>query len=547
MTRSRKIGFSCAALGATLLALALNACGRASSEEELQIDSNTNWLMRCDSDAQCSGSLRCYCGQCSQPCSQTDQCGLLIGAECSSALSACSGASAGGLCVLGCQSDAECGNDFSCSSGQCVPRPCEVPSMTSDDLYAMIAYDLLQLDSDDAPFTRYLGIANHSGLSSCGATLTAERQGASKLVNSLSTLPTLTAPAEVDVAQSLYRIDLRDYGWDHALTINGATYADVWEAIAANNPFAVPFAGDDADDASADTGTTTPVMFVNSFVATTTRPDIYYAILGIPETREELGAELGVAASPDLLAGALQGEENGGTSIVSSHWQTQTRTGYLWEIADNAPLGTSLLQNPLRPPAGDRELIFSLPNGLQAFATMAARGTRSESSDNFLDTEENDFRARAPRSLLRVHSPRVVVEDDVRAAIQANPGAFAPDVEAEILRLYAGPEAIDAVVEDEFQSLTRPALETLHVDVRLPEPITLTFAGYDRDVDLETAAGEFMMSPDDLRESLDLLAPELGVLNGGRIDRDDFAVLFVESLCILSVVNENMPLPGYCY
>jgi hypothetical protein len=547
MTLSGRIRFSFAALGAALLALGLHACGRAASEEELQIDSNTNWLMRCDSDDQCSGALRCYCGQCSLPCSQTEECGLLSGAECSpSGNAACSGAPSGGLCVLGCQSDAECGTDFTCDAGECQPRPCQISVQSWDDLYQMVANDLGRLDADTAIYTRYLSTANHNDLASCGAALTAERQGASKLLNSLSNEPAITTPTEVDTAQTLYRIDLRDYGWDFAVNVGGVYYGDVWDLLTANNPFAVPFVGDEADDAVADSQTTTPVMFVNSFLATATLPDIYYAILGTPPTYEELSARNGITgAAPDMLAGLPSGSA-GVDETIAAHWESQLRTGYVWEIAQTGRPAGSLLENPLSPPVGARQLIFSLPNGLPAFATFASDGNRTASSDTFLDVMENDFRARAPRSFWRQHYPRPAIPDEVHADVQNATAAYTPSVRAEVLRLFPGPQAVDALLEREYQSFTLPALEAAHVDARLPEPIVLGLANFDRDVGLAEAAGELMISPDELSDNLDILDPALGVLRGGRLDRDDFAQFFRQSVCVLGVVNNNTPDPADC-
>src|SRR5688572_22249313 len=99
--------------------LAAGSCGKASDSTPFQLDSNTNWLKRCDADDQCDGSLRCYCGQCSLPCAGGDECSLLAGAECASSGGAvCSDQpGAGGLCVLGCSSDQDCGLDFACTAG----------------------------------------------------------------------------------------------------------------------------------------------------------------------------------------------------------------------------------------------------------------------------------------------------------------------------------------------------------------------------------------------------------------------------------------------
>jgi hypothetical protein len=48
-------------LSGLLLSLSAGSCGKVNESRPL-FDSNTNWLVPCVADDQCSGSLRCYCG-----------------------------------------------------------------------------------------------------------------------------------------------------------------------------------------------------------------------------------------------------------------------------------------------------------------------------------------------------------------------------------------------------------------------------------------------------------------------------------------------------
>jgi len=106
------------ALSALALALGLGSCGKVAEGNEELFDSNTNWLLRCREDEHCTGSLRCYCGICTKPCGENSECGLLSGAECAESGESLCGeqASAGGLCVLACTGDLDCGAGFSCSA-----------------------------------------------------------------------------------------------------------------------------------------------------------------------------------------------------------------------------------------------------------------------------------------------------------------------------------------------------------------------------------------------------------------------------------------------
>lgn len=534
------------AIAGGLLALALGSCGKVGDEgdgDTLQIDSNTNWLMRCSSDDQCSGSLRCYCGQCSQPCSESQECGLLAGAECASTGGAVctTEPNSGGLCILGCSGDAECGPDFTCTDRQCVPKPCNGGYKSWDDVLAMVAFDLSRLDADDAVFSRYVSLANRWSYGACGRSLTAERQGLSKLVNSLSRSTTITPPTIIDADETLYRINLLDYDWDRPIAVAGTAYTDVWEAIALNNPFAVFFVGDDADDAVADTNTTIPVMMANSFIATATRPEFYYAITGIPNSYEEQRGDLSIDPN-------LPGSHAGYDGIIAIHRPLGAYSGYLWDLASVEGGQAAVYRDPLQNTASERQLIYTLPNGLQAFMYTGADGQRLNDSDVLLDTNVSNFRATVPLTPLRQHSPRPSVTDAVRDNLErSDPGLYPLAIENAIVAAYPGREAITQQIDADYEAYTWPALQAAGVNVVLPEPITTAFDEYDRDLLMEDVAGELMVTKEMLDENLVLLDPAFNILRNGFMDRDDVALLFHEALCIMTSVNVNTPAPESCF
>jgi hypothetical protein len=535
-----------AALAGGLLSLAIGSCGRVADEEPLQIDSNTNWLLRCDSDTQCSGSLRCYCGQCTQPCASTNECGLLEGAECAPTGSALCGdqPALGGLCVLGCREDAECGPDFSCTDAQCVPKPCAAPFQSWDELLEQVAQDVQSLDAVDREFARYISLANRAPYAACDGSLSRERQAINKTLNSMSSAPTIARAVAIDANETLYRIDLREYRWDRLGRYAGLETSDAWEAVARSNPFSARFVGSQADAATANTLSSNPVMFADSFIAAATRPDVYPTILGVPNDYRVLVAQLDVGQytdAPRIRAGFTARDE-----FIASHWQTNSYAGYLWEIAAvGAPPG-ALFNDPMRTPAGERAVIYTLPNGLQAFAFMGADSRRLDDSDVFLDLNASNFRATAPLSLLREHSPRVNLRDEVLDYVRANPELFEPDIRAWISGQYVEKAELDALLDSEAETFAAPALARAGVDIEAVEPISATVDAYNRDVTLDDVAGDLMVPADELMDNLSLLDPAFGVLDGGAMDRDDFAMMFHQALCILAAINENPPAPDLC-
>jgi hypothetical protein len=106
------------------------ACGKATMPLP---DKNTNWLKRCDADAECGSALACLCGACSKSCKANSDCkGADPDATCvatgdPAVLAACGPQpSAAALCTLSCKRDADCGapaDGMVCTAGLCVAAP----------------------------------------------------------------------------------------------------------------------------------------------------------------------------------------------------------------------------------------------------------------------------------------------------------------------------------------------------------------------------------------------------------------------------------------
>lgn len=424
---------------------------------------------------------------------------------------------------------------------------------TGDDLYAMIANDLARVDADDAPFTRYLSLANQANADGCGPVLDGARAALDKLVNSVSSNSSLTQPVAIDVDGTLYRIDLRDYDWDRPTTVDRTTFLDAWEAIIASSAYAVPFVGDDADDAVADTGTTVPVLFGDAFTATVATAPLYYALLGIPENIDDflindLGVDVAAArADGDVVRAGLGGTGIGSSEFLVERFNLEVRAGSVWQIFSGEGGADALLADPLGTPDSDeRELVFTLPNGLLGHVVATGDGQRSDDSALTLDTNQNNFRAIVATSYFGLRAQGVTAEDEIRQFALDNTGGFDPAELAQILEVYPSTNDLETVIESDRASFSL-ALSGLGIDIdATPEPISRLAAEFDRDVDLDRAAGDLLLSSEELENNLALLDPALGVLRNGFVDRDDFSIFYQESLCVLSVVNVNQPDPALC-
>jgi hypothetical protein len=539
-------------LGLSLLTLglALGSCGKVAEGDTALLDSNTNWLMRCSDDLQCDGSLRCYCGICTKPCGQSSECGLLSGAECAESGQSLCGqdASAGGLCVLTCQQSSDCGAGFNCTTGQCVPKPCvTLRARDWDEVFGLLRANLTEADPEDAPYLRYFAIGNSSGdtdsAGGCGVEPEVKHQALSKLLNSLSLNPVLTAPTWVEDGR-LFRIDLRDYDWDRPVQVNGG-HSDVWEALVANDPYAVSFVGEDADEVVATTATLAPILLVDSFIATATEPEVYYGLLDVPELPVPF---LAASAGAYVLGpGTVEAGFVDQTEILARYWPMATRAGYVWSIADVGREPGALFATPLEDPLGERELVYTLPNRLHAFAFMSPSQQRLDSWRVTPDNAERDGLARVPRSNWRRHpGGQVSVRDEVHDYVAASFDQYTQAALTLLRQRFPGPEELSLLLQSNYERFMLPSLITIQIDDTAPDPILAAFAEFDRDVTLEVAAAELMVTPQSLRRNLALLDPALAALSGGSVARPVFTGLYRQTLCALSLGLENQPAPGWC-
>jgi mono/diheme cytochrome c family protein len=433
--------------------------------------------------------------------------------------------------------------------------------VTFDDIFQDINDDLNEQDDDDLPFLRYVSITNRFTAGQCAEALDRDRQGLTKMLNMLSIDPAITEPVPVDATETLYRIDLRDYQWNRAIDVEGQNFNDVWEAIAANNPYAVEFLGDDADDAKDDTQTAFPVQFADQMLDVATIGNLYYAIIDVDinNTLSDFVAnELLVDVDQNILdeedgtirAGTTRSRISRQDRVVERH-DLGVRAGVLWQSFDFEDVGNndSIFENVFDFVAGGTEAIFTLPNGMLGFIIADANDAIVEDSDILLDTNQNNFRAVTSVSCSNCHAAGFIpVIDEVGPIALANAreiGLDRDEVE-QIESIYVTPQEFSRQVTDDSQQFYQRALQQASLPVQGGDPISNIFLRFDQDVRLEDAAGDLGLTPDELQDTLNLLNPVLAVLDRNSLDRDDFTDVYIDSLCILSTNLENQPDPAVC-
>lgn len=427
-----------------------------------------------------------------------------------------------------------------------------------DDLYGAVARDLARADNEDAPFLRYISLTNRVTAGVCSDALDRDRQALTKMLNMLSIRARVGQPEPVDSDATIYRIDLRDFDWDRAIEVNGRNFDDVWEAIAENNPYAVEFVGDDADDAKDDAETAFPVMFADQMLDVAVLGNLYYAIIGVDVDQplsDFIAGELGIDVQQNLddedvvRAGTTRSRISRQDRVVERH-DIEVRNGVLWQSFDfDDQANESIFEDPFGFAAGGTEVIFTLPNGMLGYIIADEDDNIVEDSDILLDTNQNNFRAVTAVSCSNCHASGFIpVVDEVKDISLRNArsiGLNRDEIE-QLEAIYVSPQQFARQVQEDTSNFYQRALQAADLPIQGGDPVSATFLRFDADVELSDAAGDLGVLPEELEDTLGLLDPVLSVLRRGTLDRDDFTQVYIASLCVLSSPLENRPDDNIC-
>ncbi|HTM21687.1 MAG TPA: c-type cytochrome domain-containing protein, partial [Kofleriaceae bacterium] len=317
----------------------------------------------------------------------------------------------------------------------------------------LIADDLARLPPEQRSQARYLSIAHWRDAGRPAEELARARRAAAKLVASLTWEAQVPALIAVDAEATVFRVDLHALGWPTWL----------WDEIAARDPFAVRRRGPDAVAAQQATGTQVPCVRIDWLVAAASRPPLYHQILGLPDRLDGLAARLGIDLDADLAAGRVvrAGFARSGVSrnnrLIERH--ALPGGGYLWRSYDfaGATGPRNLFDHPLGP-GGDAddfapdggELIFSLPDGMQAYYLVDGAGRRLDRASTaiVLDRSRADAAVETGVSCMGCHAEGLIVKaDELRAHVDGNRAAFAsrrPGTVERVLALHPAADALAA-------------------------------------------------------------------------------------------------------
>ncbi len=272
------------------------------------------------------------------------------------------------------------------------PRVTGRPFVSTEDVLSAVLKDLRAADGDDRPFVRYFTLSHlYNNPQIPDEDLRLYRAALSKGLNSLSWKRQIVLPRAVDVAQTVYAIDVRDLDWDQG---------QLWDKLIAVYPYGLKYKDHPNetlhkldDQITALAGCELAIVRADWFVATATRPPLYHTLLQLPDNAVDLEKKLNVKVAENFKrdklwrAGFFPSGVSGQNRLVERHdalygayWKSYDfKAGHDRNDLTNFPLGPVCSGNDFSDQAFQHdggELIFNLPNGLQGYLLVDAQDRR---------------------------------------------------------------------------------------------------------------------------------------------------------------------------
>lgn len=426
--------------------------------------------------------------------------------------------------------------------------------ITTDEMLTAIQQHIRTLDAFDRPFARYFTTTHLYNAGESLEALSAYRVALSKLVNSLSWGFQIVNPEPINTAETLFYIDLRQYGWDER---------NAWPQIENVYPYAIAF---DAKTQGShllkytflqgEMRCDVPFVHVDWFLATAALPPLYHDILALPDTERELERQLGIDVERNLrnAPGIRVWRAGTNDSGVSNHNRVVERHtfqyGAYWKSHDFA--GSAGAQNifthPLSFERDGGEVIFNLPNGLQGYYVADGLGNRIDVAPTEIvsNPAASDPAVRNGLSCIGCHTEGMkTFEDAVRTVIEQtrNPNFNKPHA----LRLYVEQTVMDDLLEQDTARY-RTALETTGGVFGGIEPVHRFVEKFQGPIEAPSAAAavgletQTFLTEIEKKSSLQNLGLA-GLLSGGNVKRDVWTDQFQDIITALNTPEVIRPEP----
>lgn len=408
--------------------------------------------------------------------------------------------------------------------------------ISNEDVISAIEKDLTSSGTDTSRrFFRYFTLTNLYNADDNGAKLATYRSALFKLLNSLSWDKDIILPTTIDNEQTILRIDLREYDWTDP--------AGTWATILEGYPYGVDYSDSAYARIQAMTSSRIPFIRADWFLAAASMPPLYHDILELPANEADLEScgrnakrclnidtQRNLQDSPGLRvvrAGFTESGVSNSNRVVERH---RSPYGAYWkshDFPDNVG-EHNIFQHPLDFQRAGGEIIFNLPNGLQAYLLVDARGQRLDQAPTNIVFNKGGSRAeiRNGLSCMSCHANGMrSLTDDVRATLSGLPAYQRLDAAA----LYPENGVLTKLISED-QARFEAALRRTQVQPGA-EPITELSERYAASLDARAAASELGITKDEFvrRLTRNEFLRQLGLaplLSGGTVKRDAWEDVF---------------------
>ncbi len=431
----------------------------------------------------------------------------------------------------------------------------DVNFITTDVMLDTIKKHLETLPAFDRPSARYFTLTHLYNAGETPEALEAYRLALSKLVNSLSWGSEIIKPQPIDPGRTIFYIDLRHYDWvfrneawtrieqayPYQIAFNPETQAGLHEKLAALR---------------AEMACEVPFVYVDWFLATASLPPLYHEILDLPETEHELEKALGIDVIRNLQnargvnvwrAGFNGSRVSANNRVLERH---KSPHGAYWKSYDFAGnIGTqNIFTHPVSFKHNGGEVVFNLPNGLQAYYISDGSGNRINAAPLAIVSNKaaSDPTVRNGLSCIGCHTEGMqTFEDQVRAFVSREADSLE---KAQALSLYVKQSEMDAYVAADTKRY-RDALEATGGVFGGIEPVHRLYEVFQGPLDASHAAAAVGLEAgvflEKIRENPSLRDLGLGVLEdaGGNVKRDVWTEHFTDVVSALHSQDTTVPRP----
>ncbi len=409
----------------------------------------------------------------------------------------------------------------------------------------VILNDLTRLSEAEALNARYLTLTHLWVAGESEQKMEVYRQGLTKLLNSLSWKSGLHHPVAIDKHKTILRFSQAALGWKDLH----------WNLLAATDPYFRKL-NEPIYNLLSKFNPEVPVPYVrgDSFAQRVSRSPFYEDILELPKTAKQLAGffespfEKNIQEGKVARAGFRKSNVSGFNRLIERH-ELDTKLyrtvggGYYWRSYDfDGNSGDKdLFKNPFTAVDkstkkfnhGGGEVIFSLPNGMQAYWLEKADGTRLDIAPTEIvsDTSRRDTRIFNGISCMGCHVGGLHIKfDSIREHAERTPAAFKADDLALIKKTYKDQTEMAAIFKKDIERY-QAALGKIGVkEEGKLDPIRTLVDRFEAPVDLENAAAELGISIEQLKAEAKRnveVSEALSELENGGLPRDTFIKFFV--------------------